>query len=242
VHQHLHPSIVLLHHHVLRRVFEPPLLHRPEESRCISAPGVGEDDLAARCEQLGDQVCEGWGATPLVEHVGGDDEVEDSETFRVRRVPVEERGPWLAAHVDSGVVADEVEGGFVMIRREDSGAASEGDGGREPDAAAELEHASAGQVSLCQVPRQGDRARPELGPVREPLVAVEVFVVDQGVRRSGMQDAVGPVSDLDDGFGQPGPAAEVRPELVQGIIYRPTEAASRAARPSRSAAASWAIL
>jgi hypothetical protein len=152
VHQHLHPSIILLHHHVLRRVFEPPLLHRPEESRCIPAPGVGEDDFAARCEQLGDQVCEGRGVTPLVEHVGGDDEVEGSETFRVWRVPVEERTLRLPAHVDSGVVADEVEGGLVVIGRENSSAAREGDGGREPDAAAELEQAPAGQVLLCQVP------------------------------------------------------------------------------------------
>jgi hypothetical protein len=57
-----------------------------------------------------------------------------------------------------------------------------------------------------------------------------------------MQDPIGSVSDLDEGFGEAGPAAEVRPECVQGIAYQPTEAASRAARSSRSAAASWAML
>ncbi len=51
-----------------------------------------------------------------------------------------------------------------------------------------------------------------------------------------MQDPIGSVSDLDEGFGEAGPAAEVRPECVQGIAYQPTEAASR------SAAASWAML
>ena len=54
-----------------------------------------------------------------------------------------------------------------------------------------------------------------------------------------MQDPITSVSDLDGGFGETGPAAEVRPECVQGLAYQPTEAASRAAR---SAAASWAML
>jgi hypothetical protein len=129
-----------------------------------------------------------------------------------------------------------------MVRRENFCAAREGDDGREPDAAAELDGTPAGQVFLCQVSRQGDRTRPELGPVRESLVTLEVLLVYEGVRRGGVQDAVGPVSNLDDGFEQPGPTAEVRPEPVQVIIYRSTEAASRAARPSCSAAASWAIL
>jgi hypothetical protein len=139
-------------------------------------------------------------------------------------------------------VGGEVEGGLVVVRREDSGAAREGGASREPDAAPELDDSSAGQVLARQILCQGDRARPQLGPVRQPLVAVEVCVVDQGVSRSGMQDPIGSVSDLDEGFGEAGSAVEVRPECVQGIVYQLTEAASRAARSSRSAAASWAML
>jgi hypothetical protein len=111
-------------------------------------------------------------------------------------------------------VGGEVEGGLVVVRRENSGAADEGDDGREPDAATELDGALAGQIFLHQVPRQADRARPELGPVRELFVALEVLLVQEGVRRGGVEDAVGSVSDIGEGFEQPGTAAEVRSEFV----------------------------
>ncbi len=71
-------------------------------------------------------------------------------------------------------------------------------------------------------------------------MALEVLLVYEGVRRGGMQDAEGSITYLDDGFEEPGAAAEVRPQ--NQFVYRPTEVASRAARPSRSAAASWAML
>ncbi len=214
MHQHLYPSPALLHHHVLRLVLETPFLHQLEKQRRVLAPGVGEDGLAARREQSGDEVCEGRGVPPLVEHVGGEDEAECSEALRMRRVPVEERGLRLAAQVRPGVVGGEIEGGLVVVRRENFCAASEGDDGREPDAAAELDGAPAGQVFLRQVPRQADSARPELGPVREPLVALEVLLVQEGVRRGGMKDAVGSATDLDYGFEQLGAAAEERSEFV----------------------------
>jgi hypothetical protein len=242
VHQHLDPSPTLLHPHALRPVLESAVLHQLEKRRRGLASGVGEQGLAVRREQLGDEIREGRGVPPLVEHVGGEDTFEGSEALRLRRVPVEERGLRLAAQVRPGVVGGEVEGGLVVVRRENFGAAGESDDGREPDAATELDGALAGQIFLRKVPRQGERARPELGPVRELFVALEVLLVKEGVRRGGMEYAVGSVSDLDEGFEQPGTAAEVRSEFVQRIVYRPTEAASRAARPSRSAAASWAML
>jgi hypothetical protein len=98
-----------------------------------------------------------------------------------------------------------------VVGREDLRAAREGDDAGKPDAAAELDDAPASEVFLRQVPRQGDRARPELGPVREPLVALEVLLVYEGVRRGGMHDPVGSIPDLDDGFDEPGAATEVRP-------------------------------
>jgi hypothetical protein len=98
-----------------------------------------------------------------------------------------------------------------VVGRENLRAAVAGDDAREPDTAAELDGALASKVFARQVPRQGDRARPELGPVGEPLVALEISLVYEGVGRGGVQDAVGFVYDLDDGFEEPGAAAEVRP-------------------------------
>ncbi len=232
----------MFHHHVLRRVLESSLLHQLEKRRRVLAPGVGEDGLAARPEQPRDEIREGRSVPPLVEYVGGEGEIESSETFRIRRVPVEECGLRLAPQVRPGVVGGEIEGGLVVVGRESFCAASEGDGGREPETAAELDGTLAGQVFPRQVARQGDSARPELCPVRQPFVTLEVLLVQEGVRRGGVEDTVGAFSDLDEGFEQRGAAVEVRLEFAQRIIYRPTEAASRAARPSRSAAASSAML
>jgi hypothetical protein len=242
VHKHSNLPPALLHQLVLRCVFESPLLHQLEKQRRILAPGVGEDGLAVRCEQRRDEIREGRGVSPLVEYVGGEDEIESSETFRIRRVPVEECGLRFTPQVRPGVVGGKIEGGLVVVGRETFGAASEGDDGREPDTTAELDGTLAGQVFVRQILRQGDSARPELCPVRQPFVTLEVPLVQEGVRRGGVEDGVGPFSDLDEGFEQRGAAVEVCPEFVQRITYRPTEAASRAARPSRSAAASWAML
>jgi hypothetical protein len=232
----------LLHQHVLRCIFESPLLHQLEKQRRILAPGIGEDGLTARLEQFWDEISEDRSVPPLVENVGSEDEIKRSETFRIRCVPVEERGFRLVAQVRPGVVGGEIEGGLVVVRRENFRAASEGDDGREPDTAAELDGMLAGQIFARQILRQGDSARPEFCPVREPFVTLEVFLAQESVRRGGVEDTVGPFSDLDEGFEQRGAATEVRPEFVQRISYRPTEAASRAARPSPSAAASSAML
>jgi hypothetical protein len=211
VHQHPDLSTALLHHHALRRVLEPALLHQPEEQRRVLAPGVGEDRLTARREQLRHEIREKRDAPPLVEHVGGEDEVEGPEPLHVGRVPVEERGFRFPAQVRLSVVDREVEGGFVVVGREYSCAACEGGDGGEPDAAAELDGAPAGQVFARERAGQGDRARPELGPVREPLVALEISLFYEGVGRGGAQDAVGSIPVPNDGFEDPGAAAEVRP-------------------------------
>ena len=44
---------------------------------------------------------------------------------------------------------------------------------------------------------QGEGAGPEFRPVGQPLVAVEVFLVDQVVRRYGMREAVRDAAYLD---------------------------------------------
>ena len=89
MHQHPDRSSALLYHHALRRALEPLLPHQLEERRRVLAPGVGEDGLAARREQLGHEIREGGSAPSLVEHVGGEDQVEGPEPLRVWRVPVE---------------------------------------------------------------------------------------------------------------------------------------------------------
>jgi hypothetical protein len=108
-------------------------------------------------------------------------------------------------------VNSEVEGGFVVVGRENFCAPREGGDGGEPDAAAQLDGAPAGQVFAREGAGEGDRARPELGPVREPLVALEISLVYEGVGRGGVQDAVGSITYLDDGLEESGAAAEVRP-------------------------------
>jgi hypothetical protein len=67
-------------------------------------------------------------------------------------VPVEEIGPWLPAEVRADVVGGEVEGGLVVIRRDDFRAAREGSDGGEPDAAPELDDSFACQVLAREVP------------------------------------------------------------------------------------------
>ena len=103
-----------------------------------------------------------------------------------------------------------------MVRREDICAAVEGQDGGQADAAAELDGAGIGKVPFREVARQGEGARPEFGPVREPFVAVEFFLVDQVVRRDGLGDEVCLVPDLYRGFGQRCKAAEMGSEIIQG--------------------------
>jgi hypothetical protein len=105
----------LLHFHALRRVLESTVFHKLEEHRCFVAPGVSENDLAARCEQLGDEARQGRDVPGLVEHVGGDNEVEGSEVLRVRRVPVEVRNLRLSAELGEGVVERKIEGRLVVV-------------------------------------------------------------------------------------------------------------------------------
>ena len=211
MHEHRYSSPALLHQCALRRVLESSRLHLLEEQRRVPAPGVGENGLAAWREQPGHEIREGRYAPPLVEQVGAQDEFEGPEPLHDGGVPVEERSLRFQAKVRPGVMEREVEGCFVVVGRENPCATPEGCDGGEPYAAAELDGAPAGKVLLRQIPRQGDRARPELGPVREPLVALEISLVYEGLGRGGVQDAVGSVTDLDDGLEEPGAPAEVRP-------------------------------
>ena len=123
VQQYNYLSSVVLHLRVLSVGLEPLLLHHPDEHRGVVAPGIGEDRLAFRGKQLGNQVSERHGVRTLVEDVGAEDEVEGRRTRQVGRAPVEEGGLEFPAEVGAGVVGGEVQGGFVVVGREDSRAA-----------------------------------------------------------------------------------------------------------------------
>jgi hypothetical protein len=119
----------LLHFHALRRVLESTVFHKLQKHRRVVAPGVGENCLAARCEQLGDEARQGGDVPGLVEHVGGDNEVEGSEVLRVRRVPVEVRNLRLSVELGEGVVERKIEGCLVVVGSEDLRACVEGNDG-----------------------------------------------------------------------------------------------------------------
>jgi len=74
-----------------------------------------------------------------------------------------------------------------VVGREDFRAAVQRHYCGEPDTAPELDGAFAAQVLVREIARKGDRARPELGPVREPLLVLEVFLVEQVVDGGGMR-------------------------------------------------------
>ena len=207
--EHLHLSRRLLDGDLLSRVFKAPLLYRPEEHRRLVTAGIGEDRLAAWREQLRYEVGESGCVLSLVEDVRGEDQIERPDTLHVRFAPVEKGDLRFQAQVRAGVVGREVEGCLVVIRSKDIGAFGEREYGGESDAASELDGAYSPKTSITEVARQRDGAGPEFGPVREPLVAVEVFLVNQVVRRDGMGNAVCPAPNLDRGFGQTRKAAEM---------------------------------
>jgi hypothetical protein len=83
-------------------------------------------------------------------------------------------------------VAGKVQGRLVVVGGEDAGAAGEGYEGREPDTDAELGGPSALQVLFREPPGECPGARPDLGPVREAFVPVELPFVDQVVGDGGV--------------------------------------------------------
>ena len=142
----------------------------------------------------------------------------------------------------------EVQGRLVVVDGEDGGAAVEGDDGGKTDAAAELDGPDAREVAGGQVARERHRARPEVSPVREAFVALELPLVDQGVGGTWVRDAVGSIADDDPGLGQCRAPVEVPAEVVEGlpqptraVLRVPRSAFTRSARVSRSDSASSAI-
>ena len=214
--EHLYSSRTLLYRRFLCHVVEAQSLHRLEEDRSFVPARVGEDRFAAGREQVRYEAGEGGGIFALVKDVCGEDQVEGPHTPYVRLAPVENGDLRFQAQVRAGVVGGEVEGRFVVVRSEDFGAAGESEDGGKADATSELDGAGTGEVAFGEVTRQGEGARPEFGPVGEPFVAVEVFLVDQFVRRDGLGNAVCLATDLYRGVGQVRKAAKMGTESIQG--------------------------
>lgn len=225
---------VLLHDVIFRVDPEAQLLHSLYESRRIRPARVGEEDLASGRQEVWYQSGQYRRVAGLVEHVSRDHEVETPEGIHVYRlVPVEEGDGEVPAGIQPRVVGGEVQGGLVVVGREDLRASCKSHHRRKTDAAAELDGADIREVSSREAAGQRDRARPELGPVREPLVALEVLLVDEGVGDGGVEDPVGLSARFDGGLGEGGSAPQTCAEFSERRIGQRTAAASRAARSSR---------
>ena len=209
VQEHLHLSRALLDRDLFHGILEAISSHSPQKNWRLVAARIGEHCFSTGDEQLRYQVGKGHGVLAFVEHVRGEDEVERSQTFDVGGAPVEEGRIGFAAQVGGGVVDGEIQRGLVVVRGEYRGAAGEGDDGRQPDAASELDSADTSEVPCREAAGLGEGAGPQFRPVGQPLVAVEVFLVYQLVRRNGMREAVLDMAYLDGRCGQARAAAKV---------------------------------
>jgi len=146
--EHLYHFRTLLHRLFLDRVPEPVFLHGLQKDRRLIAAGVGEECLSAWHEELRHQIGEDLGVLAFVEHVGGEYEVESSDTPDFRRPPVEEGRIRLLTQVSTYIVDGEVEGGFVVVRRQYCRAAGERDDSGKADTAPEFDGAGIRKVAF----------------------------------------------------------------------------------------------
>ena len=154
-----------------------------EEERGVGPPRVGDQRLAARREEAGEQGGEGHPVALLVEQVGAHHEVVGGGVGQGRRWvgPVDQHGRHVHARL-GGVGVDEGQRLPVPVGRQRLGAAERGDDRGEADAAAQLDHPAAGEVAAGELAREDPGAGPELRPVGQPLVARVVVLVDQVLR------------------------------------------------------------
>ena len=126
------------------------------------------------------------GVARLVEQVGAEDEIP--------RCGAQERlglAPANACQMEKesvtvGVPPQQVDRVVRPVGRQDVGATECSGEGGQPEPAAELENPQAPYLARGEVPREGQSARPELGPVGQELLLVERLLVDQllGARRA----------------------------------------------------------
>ncbi len=127
-------------------------------------------------------------APRLVEHIGGDREIEIAGPVGV--APVEDRG--LDREPVAGRVGSrELErGGFVVGDEHVRAGPRRGESG-EPHPGAHLDDAPAVEIELEEMPPERDRGGPDVGPVRDALVAGElrrIHVLHERHRIGGVHD------------------------------------------------------
>ena len=161
----------------------------------VRAARLGEQHLAAEPrEKRGELV----GVALLVEEIRAEHEIPRRVTKeRLRLAPAHSRDT-KGRMVPLGVLAQELDRILRPVRRENLGAAQRRGECGQPETAPELEYPTTGERKPGDVPRKGEPARPELGPVREELLLVERRLVDQvvGARRTEDLEPE-PVPELD---------------------------------------------
>jgi len=202
VYQHFDPprQSLYLDGRLLRLEAETGLQHKLPKERLPPAPGICYERLPVRGQQQRHETSESPRAALLVEYVGREDEAESPEVCRAWCAPVERGSLRRAPQVLPGVVPGEIEGGLVVVGGEDVGTTVHRRDGRKPDAASKLDGVTALQVLAREETGQGRGARPQLGPVGEPVVLVELPLVYKGIGDGRVGEAVALIPDFDDGF------------------------------------------
>lgn len=180
MHRNDYPAFVLNDRNLRRRDDESRRPHLLDENFTSGTAWVCEEDLPVFREEFRYETGERGDVAPFVEYVGGEDEIEGFESVRFRVMPVEEPGLYSLPGVLLRVVRREVERGCVVVGGGYVRAARRRDDGRKPDAATEFYGTFSGQVELREVFSKPQRARPEVGPVRDAFVAGELALVEEG--------------------------------------------------------------
>ena len=124
----------------------------------------------------------------FVEEIRAEDEIPRSRAEqRLRIAPADPRS-LNEDPVALGVPPQQLDRVLGPVGREDVGAAQRGGERGQPEPAAELENAQPVRLELRDVPREGETARPELGPVGQELLLVERRLVDQLLRARRTED------------------------------------------------------
>ena len=142
----------------------------------MRSPRFRKQNLAA---QLRQEVRELLGIARLVEQVGAEDDVPRSRPEHRLRLAPTDSGHTHEDLVALGVQPDQLDRVLRPIRGEHLCAAQRRRERRQSQPASELEDTPPCQVAIGDVPREGEPARPELGPVRQELLLVERRLVDQ---------------------------------------------------------------
>ncbi len=121
----------------------------------------------------------------------------------------------------------------------------ERDDARESDSAPEFDGSLPAESHARNMSCERDGARPQVGPVRDALVPLELLLVEEGVGGGGVGYVIKFPSGLDGGLGELCAAPEMREEFVEVRGYQPTGVVAvgvSRVSSSRSSAARSAML